>query len=218
MARRDDKGKGRPVSFAPEDMTSAPQPLNLDNARAIAAIHDLSLREFVSQYSYPPTDVDGYFDMRGVPTIWEDCVSKFSVPHLFLYSVCTCSADKSLSVWHASRERALELCREKGDEPSMTWLQRRPQYKLRMDTLSRKRRFAAWGRKVLEWLSDQARTYGVTSKTLFIIYSSKAMLAEADNGGVDLKGFRSALEEEVNSWDDWVAQEGDKIRRTFKLP
>jgi len=201
------------ISIKPSEHSGEQQPLNLNDKKLMGSIHEHPLEWLVQNYISPPAEPNSYFDIRDTPSVWNDCVSKFPARHLFLYSFCLASVDKSLEDLKGARGVAINLCRQTGNEPGLTWLYRRPQYALRMDTLGDRKHYPAWSWEVKLQTTGLASGYGITGKLMLILYSSKVMLGS----NVDLQEWRSVLEEEVRGWDSWVANEEAKIRELFNL-
>ena len=201
------------ASIRPSDHIGEPQPLNINDKKLMGSIHEHPLEWLVANYMAPPADPNSYFDIHNIPTVWGDCVSKFPARHLFLYSFCLASADKLLGRLKDARDTAAEMCRRGSNEPGMTWLGRRPQYALHMDGLGVRKHYPAWSWEIKLQTTGLAERYGVKGKLLLVVYSSKAMLGS----GVDLSGWRAALDDEAKMWDEYVAGEGAKIRRQFGI-
>ena len=201
------------ASIRPSEHVGELQPLNINDKKLMGSIHEHSLDWLVQNYVAPPSDPNGYFDIRGVPVAWDACVSKFPVKHLFLYSFCLASNDPNLSSWRNAREQAIAVCSDLGDELKEFWLHNRPQYGFQALISNMRRHYPAWSWDIRTKFSGLAREYGVSGKVIFVIYSSKAMLSSK----TDIGGWRHILDVDIKGWDNWVISENDKIRKFFNI-
>lgn len=202
------------ASLRPVDFTSAPLPLNLEDKKAVDAIHKMSLPDFISGYAAPPKDTDGYLDMRRLPVMWSYLVKDVPENHLFLHTTCRVSADKRLVELVRIRESAEKLCQSTNlGEAGLLWLSSRPRFSLGMVVANDRRKFPCWNATVRNWLGDTARALAISSRVLFIVYSSKTLLETTS----DMGNLRGKIEEEVQNWDAWLEREITEISRFSSL-
>lgn len=211
MAKKDKQDKS--VGFAPADFSGEPQPLNLNDKKAVSAIHELSFEDFAAMYSSPPKDTDGYLDMRRLPSAWLEAVSSLPENHLFLYSFCLASADKRIGRLQDVRGGARQQCRATGNEAGLLWLGMRPKYGSCLIVGDGRRKFPSWNADVRDWFISLAWSVGITGRVMLIVYSSKVVLGSS----TDLGKLRRILSNEVTRWDRWIEEEIEEISQFFTL-
>jgi hypothetical protein len=202
------------VSLKPSDMLSEPQPLNINDKKTMSVLHEKPLEWLVNNFIPPPANPDSYFDLRGAPSVWCECSKKVSRSHLCLHAFCLASADDKLRELSDLRKIAFDQCSRIGDERSLFWLRNRPAFYINGLSVERKARVNCWSWEVKSKVSSLADQFGITMRSLLLVYSTKSLLSS----DAELEGWRSILKQGiVDKWDARIADEIATIRRLFSL-
>jgi hypothetical protein len=201
------------VSIRPSKFCGRPEPLDLTNKRLVSSIHTIPLDEFLTRYLSPPKVNGAYLDMRRLPSVWSEAMRHFPENHLFLYSYCLASSHDGIKRLVDIRLNARKVCLQNGNEAGLLWLDMRPKYGMKMAVDNNRRKFPTGDCTVKDWMLDLAKSCCIPSRTLLIIYSSKAMLSSSK----DLGKLREILGREIDGWDGWLMGEIQEIARFFNL-
>lgn len=203
------------ISLRPSEAIAEPRFINTASKRELDNISTMTLDNLIKEAVVPVYDRDADLDMRGVPSAWLACVKKTSKRHLALHALCLASADRRLQQLSLVKQKAQEICDTTGDERGLVWLSNRPPFYINSLAIERRRvRINCWNPEIKLALSGLADEYGITERSIILVYSCKSLL----NSDVGILGWRSLLQRDIlDIWDKWVSAETMAIIRLFGL-